>query len=90
MNNRENYGWTRSMETIMQRMLKAITLTIAIILVIAPSIKANFVPDSQPSFLFDMFQKVSAQFSPTTAYLLATGLISLILFERASTSKKKQ
>jgi len=80
------------METIMQRMLKAITLTIAIILVIAPSIKANFVPDSQPSFLFDMFQKVSAQFSPTTAYLLATGLISLILFDikRASTSKKKQ
>ena len=80
------------MGVIMQRILKAITLTIAIILVIAPSIKANFVPDPHSSFLFDMFQKVSAQFSPTTAYLLATGLISLILFDikRATTSKKKQ
>jgi hypothetical protein len=80
------------MEIIMQRMLKAITLTIAIILVIAPSIRANFVPESQSSFLFDMFQKVSTQFSPTTAYLLATGLISLILFDikRTSSHKKRQ
>lgn len=77
------------MEMIMRKILKAIALTGAIILVIAPSIKANFVPSAETSILMDIFQKINTAISPTTAYLFAIGIISLIVFDKRGTRQSR-
>ena len=80
------------MESIMKKILITIAFTGAILLIIVPSINANFAPNSQPSILVDMIQKISTTFSPTTAYLLATGLVCLVLFDikRSSSPGKRR
>jgi len=78
------------MENIMRKMLKAITLTGAFLLVIAPVINANFTPYSQQSILITMTQPVAFAFSPTAAYLLATGLISLVISDIRRTPNRKK
>ncbi len=74
----------------MRKMLKAITLTGAFLLVIAPAINANFAPYSQQSILIAMTQQVTIAFSPTAAYLLATGLISLVISDIRRTPNRKK
>ena len=69
------------MENIMRKMLKVIALTGSIILVIAPSINANFAANTEASFLLTILHQINTAFSPTTAYLFAIGIISLVIFD---------
>jgi hypothetical protein len=74
------------MESIVKKMLITIALIGALLLVIVPSMNVNFAPNPQPTILADMIQNISVSFSPTTIYLLATGLVCLVLFDIKRTS----
>ena len=77
------------MEIVLKRILKAVAVSGAFLLIIVPTIEAGFVPGSHKSFLTAIFQKVALPISPTAAYLLATGLIALVLLDTRGTSHKK-
>lgn len=78
------------MEIVLKRILKAVAITGALLLIIVPSIEAGFVPGSQESVLTAVFHKVALPFSPTAAYLLATGLIALVLLDTRRPSARKK